>query len=212
MELLKIANWRGSYQGIPLEHLSFSIQEGEAVALVGEQGKSQVIRGILALEKQDIGELYWKKVRVQEGEPRDLLWEVAVVLGDSFLPSGYTCQEIAGILGEIYPTWSKSAYQQYISQLNLPQHRPLLARQERYLCAVAVALARKPSLLLLDPPFALVKEEETSPWHRCLSQCFSLVSRESCSKLVTAPKIELLSWGNWSQVISMERGQSYHET
>lgn len=72
-EVARVVNLSKAYaennrKVIGIHQLSFSIQKGECVGLIGESGsgKSTLVRQLLALETPDEGEIYWLNFRLKE--------------------------------------------------------------------------------------------------------------------------------------------------
>lgn len=210
MELLRIANWQGSYHGIQLGNLSFTLHQGENLALVGKEGKTEVIRGIMGLVPPQYGEIFWRKSLLGEEEREEMAEEMAVVLGDAFYPVGLRPVDMARIFRGCYGSFSTAFFINYLAMLNLSPNLPMIRPQDRFKCALAVALARRPQILLYDPPIFDIsqeKQEEQVQWDSCFQQCSRVLVGELCAKICTAPSVALLPWKDWDTIVPIEKGE-----
>lgn len=145
-----------------LKDLSFTIQPGEKVALVGPTGagKSSVIRLLCRLYEPNQGRILLDGVDIRDLPQQELRERMGVILQDGFLFAGDVKSNIA--LGESYPIAAihAAAAQTNVAEFieRLPQGYDTQLRErgtnlsggQKQLLAFARAAIRNPSILVLD--------------------------------------------------------------
>lgn len=145
-----------------LKDLSFTIQPGEKVALVGPTGagKSSVIRLLCRLYEPNQGRILLDGVDIRDLPQQELRERMGVILQDGFLFAGDVKSNIA--LGEDYPLAAihAAAAQTNVAEFiqRLPQGYDTQLRErgtnlsggQKQLLAFARAAIRNPSILVLD--------------------------------------------------------------
>lgn len=157
MEILKVKDLTVSYSNhIALENISFKINEGEYVCLVGENGsgKSTLIKTLVGLLKQDEGEILLN-IKLDE-----VSYLSQTNLKDLDFPA--TAKEII-MLGTqkhgklpFYTLKDKELYKEIVKKLKIEdiENRRIgeLSGGQKQRVLIARALIRKPKLLILDEP------------------------------------------------------------
>ena len=157
MEILKVKDLTVSYSNhIALENVSFKINVGEYVCLVGENGsgKSTLIKTLVGLLKQDEGEILLN-IKLDE-----VSYLSQTNLKDLDFPA--TAKEII-MLGTqkhgklpFYTLKDKELYKEIIKKLKIEdiENRRIgeLSGGQKQRVLIARALIRKPKLLILDEP------------------------------------------------------------
>lgn len=145
-----------------LKDLSFTIEPGEKVALVGPTGagKSSIIRLLSRLYDINKGRVLLNGVDIREMPQSELRRQMAIILQDGFLFAGDVKRNIS--LGESYSLEDikQAAIDTNVASFieQLPQGYDTLLRQrgtnlsggQKQLLAFARAAVRNPSLLVLD--------------------------------------------------------------
>lgn len=177
MKLVEFDNW--SCQ--ELEFISFSLEEGETLLLLGSQSKKSIFSSILGLNRGKQGQIIWYP------ENSLVSQDCAVVFGDMFYPLNLKPVEIAGIFSGLQENFSENQYKIYLERLNLSLNVPLTGKENAYKCALVMALCGKPKLLLLEiPDFS----EEEPLWKKVFSEVSRILQREECGKIILAPCYE----------------------
>lgn len=157
MGILEVKNLKVSYSNhIAIEDISFEVNEGEYVCLMGENGsgKSTLIKTIVGLKKADEGEV---KINI----PLDKLSYLSQTnLQDLDFPA--TAREII-MLGRqehkklpFYTAKDKELYKKIVEQLKIEdiQDKRIgdLSGGQKQRVFIARALIKEPKLLILDEP------------------------------------------------------------
>ncbi len=162
--MLRIEQISYAYDNHPvLENISFEIQKGEHVALMGESGcgKSTLLKLIYGIIPVKQGKIFWDNKEVKgplynliPGEP------FMKYLSQEFdlMPFTTVKENIAEFLSVFYPEERESRTQELLKMIELEdfansQVRYLSIGQQQRV-ALARVLAQKPQLLLLDEPFS----------------------------------------------------------
>ena len=138
-----------------LQHLDLDVPEHAVVGLVGPNGagKSTLLHLVAGLIDPTEG-----GVSVLGGTPGSaaVLPDVAFVAQDSPLPKRARVREIASIAAGMNVRWDQAVVDERLAELRIDErHRAgELSGGQRAQFALALALAKRPKLLLLDEPVA----------------------------------------------------------
>lgn len=139
-----------------LQDCSLQLPSGRIAALVGPNGagKSTLLHLAIGLLRPDAG-----AVSVLGQTPADnpeLLSQVGFVAQDTPLYADFTAAELVTMGAKLNRRWDSSLCRQRLEQLRIPLNRPVgkLSGGQRAQVALALALAKRPQLLLLDEPVA----------------------------------------------------------
>jgi ABC-2 type transport system ATP-binding protein len=137
-----------------LRDCSLTIPEGAVVGLAGPNGagKSTLLGLAVALLAPTEGE-----IRVLGRDPRDgaaPLADVGYVAQDSPLYRSFTVADTLEFARSTNPRWDAAVAGEYLTRLASGRRVSSLATGERARLALALALGKRPALLLLDEPFA----------------------------------------------------------
>ena len=162
--MLEVKNISFAYDEQPvLDTLSFKINPGEHVAVMGESGcgKSTLLKIIYGLLPLESGKIKWKKNEVKgplhnliPGEP------YMKYLAQDFELMAFTTvkENIAQYLSVFYPDELKKRTKELLEMTEMTSYADVkvknLSGGQQQRVALARVLAQKPELLLLDEPFS----------------------------------------------------------
>jgi ABC-2 type transport system ATP-binding protein len=136
-----------------LQDCSLAVPAGRVAALVGPNGagKSTLLHLAVGLLRPDAGE-----VRVFGRDPRSVLPDIGFVAQDAPLYRDFTAAELITMGGRLNRRWDAALARDRLAGLGIPPGKPVgkLSGGQRAQVALALALAKRPRLLLLDEPIA----------------------------------------------------------
>jgi ABC-2 type transport system ATP-binding protein len=139
-----------------LSEATITLPEGTIAALIGPNGagKTTLLRLLSGLAKPSSGE-----VAVLGGTPRQdpaFLAEVGFLAQDIPLYRRFSANDHIGIGGHLNHRWDAASVRQRLTSLNIPLDQAVgtLSGGQRAQVALALTLAKRPRLLLLDEPVA----------------------------------------------------------
>ncbi|TVT49935.1 ABC transporter ATP-binding protein [Amycolatopsis rhizosphaerae] len=131
---------------------------GRVAALVGPNGagKSTLLHMAVGLLRPDAGQ-----VRVFGEDPygnNAVLGEIGFVAQDTPLYRDFTAAELVTMGGRLNRRWDANLARERLAQLGIPPNQPVgkLSGGQRAQVALALAMAKRPRLLLLDEPVASI--------------------------------------------------------
>lgn len=151
--VLEVRNLTKSYSDFRLNNVSFTLPKGCIMGLVGENGagKSTTLKLILNLIRREEGEvkIFGMDNLTQEQSIKE---KIGVVFDESSFPEHMHAKDISLVMRNIYKTWDQSLYEDYLGRFALPLQKKLkeYSRGMKMKLAIAVALAHRPQLLILD--------------------------------------------------------------
>jgi len=137
-----------------LQDCALEVPAGRIAALVGPNGagKTTLLHLAVGLLRPDAGE-----VLVFGRDPRSVLPDVGFVAQDTPLYRDFTAAELVTMGGKLNRRrWDAALARERLAMLGIPPDRPVgkLSGGQRAQVALALALAKRPRLLLLDEPIA----------------------------------------------------------
>jgi len=165
--MIRVADlWKTFGRYDALRGLSFEVQEGSALALIGANGagKTTTIKILMNILKPSRGMATVLGVDSRAISPRELT-QIGYVSENQEMPGRLTVDEYLDYLRPFYPRWDKGLETLIRHQLFLPPDRKIsdLSHGMRMKMALACALPYRPRLLILDEPFSgldpLVRDE-----------------------------------------------------
>jgi len=139
-----------------LENCDIAVPEGSISALVGPNGagKSTLLKLLVGLSSATAGS---SEVLGQLPRQRaDFLQDIGYLAQEVPLYKGLTANDHIAMGRHLNRRWDESFIRERLTQLGIPFDRPVgkLSGGQRSQVALALALAKKPKLLLLDEPVA----------------------------------------------------------
>ncbi|MFJ7219952.1 ABC transporter ATP-binding protein [Amycolatopsis sp. NPDC098790] len=137
-----------------LQDCALDVPAGRIAALVGPNGagKTTLLHLAVGLLRPDAGE-----VRVFGRDPRSVLADIGFVAQDTPLYRDFTAAELVTMGGKLNRRrWDAALARERLAVLGIPPDKPVgkLSGGQRAQVALALALAKRPRLLLLDEPIA----------------------------------------------------------
>ena len=139
-----------------LRDCSVAVPEGRVVALVGPNGagKSTLLHLAVGLLGPSAGEVRVFGAPAASGP--ETLGRVGFLAQDKPLYHGFTVAEMLRFGAQLNPRWDQAEADRWLERFDLPPGRRVgqLSGGQRTQLALALALAKRPRLLLLDEPMA----------------------------------------------------------
>ena len=109
------------------------------------------IKALLGLIHPDSGDMQILGMDAAQNE-KDIKKELGVVFADQNFPDDLRPPEITKIMGNIYKTWDKALFEDFLSRFRLPADKRLkdLSKGMKMKLSIAAALSHRPRLLILD--------------------------------------------------------------
>lgn len=145
------------YADFALDHVSFSIEEGEIVGFVGKNGagKSTTIKALLGIFALDEGEGRLLGVHLapaSDAQAAQVREQVGTVFDSVAMPGHLTLRDVERIHARAFSSWDASQFSHYVKQFQLPEKRAIskYSRGMGMKLSLACALSHHPRVLLLD--------------------------------------------------------------
>jgi ABC-2 type transport system ATP-binding protein len=140
-----------------LEDCSLQLEAGRVAALVGPNGagKTTLLHVVTGFLRPTTGSVHVLGASPVE-HARDVMPRVGFVAQDHPLYHGFTVAETLTLGRKLNPSWDDRLPRDRIDRLRIPLDRPVgkLSGGQRAQVALAVALGKRPELLVLDEPLA----------------------------------------------------------
>lgn len=151
--VLKLSQVVKEYSDFKLSNITFEINKGRIVGLVGENGagKTTLISLILNQINLDGGsiELFGENILKNSSETKQ---KIGFYIDECCFHPCFTAKNINNIMKSIYKKWDKKQYFEYLSQFNVPINKKIeaLSKGTKSKLMLAVSMAYHPSLLIFD--------------------------------------------------------------
>lgn len=152
---ISIRNLTKRYKGFVLGEVTFSVPAGFIMGLIGPNGagKTTVIKLIMELVRADSGsiEVMGLDVATRGAEVRS---EIGYVPDEPHFFDDVNLADQANAFAPFYPRWNSRLFDDLAEEFELPLRKRFkhLSQGLRIKFAIALALARDPSLLIMDEP------------------------------------------------------------
>lgn len=145
------------YDGFSLQGISFSVEPGQVVGFIGQNGsgKSTTIKALLGLIKLDAGGatvLGAPSSELTSGAAAEVSEEIGVVFDTVSLPGYLKVSDVAKLMGRVYRSWDARMFEDYARRFELDGNKEVkeLSRGMGMKLSLACALSHHPRLLVLD--------------------------------------------------------------
>lgn len=155
MNLLEVKGLNKKYPKFTLSNVSFSLEEGRIMGLIGKNGagKSTTLKCILNMVSPDSGEVLMlgENFRTAEAKCKQ---QIGVVLGGIDFYQQKHLDEITSVMRRFYSKWDEKAYKKYMKMFEIDSQKKVTELSEgmkvKYL--IALALSHNAKLLIFDEP------------------------------------------------------------
>ncbi|MDT0416763.1 ABC transporter ATP-binding protein [Streptomyces sp. DSM 41982] len=144
-----------AHDGWTLRHCDFEVPRGRIAGLVGPNGDGKTSLLALAAGLSDPAEGTLRVLGHRPGS-REVLPRVGVLLQDRPLHGSFTVAETLRLGRELNPGWDEVEASALVRESDIPPRERVsrLSGGQRTCLALALALGKRPDLLLLDEPMA----------------------------------------------------------
>lgn len=155
MSILAVQGLKKKYESFTLDDVSFSLQPGRIMGLIGKNGagKTTTLKSILNLVRADRGrvEMFGRDFYQNEQWCKQ---KIGVVLGGIDFYSHKRLSSITEVTRRFYPAWDGKAYQKYLTMFELVPSKKVrdLSSGMKVKYMLALALSHNAKLLILDEP------------------------------------------------------------
>lgn len=144
------------YSGFTLQDVSFSVEPGQVVGFIGQNGsgKSTTIKALLGLIKLDAGDASVLGVpsSALTSSTAEVSEQIGVVFDTVSLPNYLKVRDVAKLMARAYRTWDVRMFEDYARRFELDGDKEVkeLSRGMGMKLSLACALSHHPRLLVLD--------------------------------------------------------------
>lgn len=155
MNALKVEGLTKTYPSFTLDNVSFSLERGRIMGLIGKNGagKSTTLKSILNLVSPDRGRIELLGMPFPERET-DCKQKTGVVLGGIDFFQHKRLETITNVTRRFYRAWDQGVYERYLREFDLDPRKRVkeLSAGMRVKYLVALALSHGAELFLFDEP------------------------------------------------------------
>lgn len=155
MDMLRVEGLTKHYPAFTLDGISFSVQAGRIMGLIGKNGagKSTTLKSILRLVHPDAGEIKMFGENYAEHEAA-CKQSLGVVLGGVDYFPHKKLRQITDVTRRFYQHWDAEAYGRYLEMFALDENKRVkeLSTGMKVKYAIALALSHDAKLLIFDEP------------------------------------------------------------
>lgn len=153
--VLEVNNLSKGYKNFQLDSISFNIEQGFIMGLIGENGagKTTTIKLIMNLIKKDKGEIkIFEKDNVKY--ERLIKEKIGFVYDECFYYENLSIKDNAKMLSYFYKYWDWNVFNGYLKQFGLNEKQKVkeLSKGMKMKFAIALALSHGAEFLILDEP------------------------------------------------------------
>jgi ABC-2 type transport system ATP-binding protein len=156
---------------VAVSNLNLSVRQGEVYGLIGRNGagKTTALRILMGLLRADKGEATVLGHNLWEA-PREERQRVAYLSQSQQLPDWMTLRDLGRYAAHFYDRWDGDLLRQLQRRWELPWSDPIsrMSGGNQRLAAIALALATRPEVVLLDEPAAGLDPIARRELNQCL--------------------------------------------
>ena len=153
MELLEVRGVSKHYKDFSLDNIDFVLPKGYIMGYVGQNGagKTTTINVITHVCKQQQGEV-WVDGQQYDQDPIRYRESIGYISEEFGFEKLFTLKEIRKILGDFYPTFNQTYFDELVRKWNLPEKKPIgdFSKGMKVKLMFATVFARETKLLILD--------------------------------------------------------------
>lgn len=154
MKILEVENLVKKYPSFELKNVSFSIEKGHIVGLIGRNGagKSTILKSILNFIQSD-GKIEYFGLNFREDE-QDIKEKIGFVSGGFDYYQLKTIKSISKATSIFYSKWDEQKYRQYLTFFGLDENKKIkeLSEGMKVKFSIVLALSHNAELLIMDEP------------------------------------------------------------
>lgn len=154
MKVLEVENLVKKYSSFELKNVSFSIEEGHIVGLIGRNGagKSTILKSILNLIQSD-GRIEFFGLNFRENE-QEIKENIGLVSGGFDYYQLKTIKAISKATSIFYSKWDDQKYRGYLNFFGLDENKKIkeLSEGMKVKFSITLALSHNAKLLIMDEP------------------------------------------------------------
>lgn len=155
MSVLEVRGLVKSYPGFILDNISFSLEKGRIMGLIGRNGagKTTTLKSIFNLVHPDKGEVSVFGLDMPENE-RTIKQRIGYAGGAVDYYKRKKLGEISSVTSAFYENWDSDAYKKYMKAFSLDESKTPseLSEGMRVKFSLTLALSHGAELLILDEP------------------------------------------------------------
>ena len=155
MNVLNISNLCKRYPKFFLDNLSFSMEQGRIMGLIGRNGagKTTTLKSIFNIVHPDGGEIRIFGLGMPESE-REIKQRIGYAGGAVNYYQRKKIRDIISVTRRFYENWSEDEYRRYMSAFSLDENKTPLELSEgmKVKFSLTLALSHRAELLILDEP------------------------------------------------------------
>ena len=153
--LLQVEQLCKHYPGFVLHDVSFSVEPGRIMGLIGKNGagKSTILKSILNMVRSDAGAVTMLGLDYFQNE-KECKQKIGVVFGGVDFYPLKKLSTITSVTRRFYSNWDQQRYEKYLRQFSLDESKPFksLSNGMKVKYLLALALSHHAQLYLLDEP------------------------------------------------------------
>lgn len=155
MSALKVRSLSKRYPGFTLDKVSFTLEEGRIMGLIGKNGagKTTALKCMLNLVSPEEGEIELLSKAFPANETA-VKQQLGVVLGGIDFYRHKKLKDMTDVTRRFYTAWDDGAYRRYMDLFELDGAKRVneLSQGMRVKYLIALALSHRAKLLILDEP------------------------------------------------------------